>query len=106
KKLLGPIFRFKTETWVSQKFRGYVEKAGFKGHSFHDLRHAFGTTLVKASEDIRTIQKLMRHESIQSTLVYAKVLPEHLIKASNNLNYGFSAEDVIKKKQELKKTGT
>lgn len=85
---LGPIFRFKCQTWVSQKFKKHAIKAGLKGHRFHDLRHAFGTQMVKAGVDIRTLQKLMRHKSIQSTLVYSKVLPEHLVEASNKIDYG------------------
>ena len=43
----------------------------------------------KNLENIRTIQKLMRHNSIKSTMVYADVMPDNLIEASNELYYGF-----------------
>lgn len=93
---LGPVFRFKCLTWISQKFKKYAMAAGLGGHRFHDLRHAFGTQMVKAGVDIITLQKLMRHKSINSTLVYSKVLPEHLIEASNKIDYGLPKIKKIK----------
>lgn len=82
------VFRFNTLTWVSQKFRKYLVKAGLPKFRFHDLRHTFASHLAMSGEDIKTIQELMRHRSIVSTLVYANLSPEHLRKASEKLNYG------------------
>ncbi len=39
----------------------------------HSLRHAFGTDLVEAGEDIRVVQELMMHESLEYTQVYTGV---------------------------------
>lgn len=39
----------------------------------HQLRHSFGTELLRAGVDIRITQELMRHESIQTTALYTKV---------------------------------
>jgi len=82
------VFRFETLTWVSQKFRKYLVKVGLGKFRFHDLRHTFASHLAMAGEDIKTIQELMRHKSITSTLVYANLSPEHLRQASEKLNYG------------------
>jgi hypothetical protein len=38
--------------------------------------------------DLRSIQGLMRHKSITSTMIYAKVSPEHLKQVSDKLNFG------------------
>ena len=86
-KDLGRVFRFKTRHWPSHEFKAACVKAGLPEARFHDLRHTFGTTLVKNGVDIRTIQKLMRHADIESTMVYAKVMPEHLVESSNKLDY-------------------
>lgn len=44
---------------------------------FHSLRHTFGTNLVLAGIDLATIQRLMRHASIQMTIDrYGHVPPE------------------------------
>ena len=47
-------------------------KAGIK-MTAHQLRHTFATELLAAGADVRIVQELMRHESIQSTALYANV---------------------------------
>lgn len=39
----------------------------------HQLRHSFGTQLLRVGGDIRVVQTLMRHASIQSTALYVDV---------------------------------
>lgn len=44
----------------------------------HSLRHAYGTTLVRAGVDLRTVQELMRHESLATTQIYTLIDDEQL----------------------------
>lgn len=39
-------------------------------YSFHSLRHRYGTELYKASRDIRLVQELLGHSSLQTTQAY------------------------------------
>lgn len=39
----------------------------------HSLRHAYGTDLVRAGVDLRTVQELMRHESLATTQIYTAI---------------------------------
>lgn len=75
----GPMF---SSSWNA--FREAVERAGIelpRGQKSHVLRHTFASHFMMNGGNLLTLNKILGHQTIQMTMRYAHLAPEHLADA-------------------------
>ncbi len=88
---VGPLFssyvsadEHVTGKAVSAAISQVMRKAGVLGKP-HQIRHWFGTALLRSGVDVRVVQTLLRHRSLATTEIYTEVIAVMQSDALNHL---------------------
>lgn len=75
-----------------------VEEAGIEDYTWHGNRHTFASRLAMADVNIRTIAQLMGHRTIQMSMRYSHLSPDHNLSAVEKLVAPSSGEQHQRRK--------
>ena len=86
-----PFFELPKQMSVNRHVKRWIAAAGIdKNITFHCSRHTFATMMLTIGTDIYTTSKLLGHNHVSTTEIYAKVIDKKKMESMNQLDMMFN----------------
>lgn len=87
------VFSLPTHFTINRSVKKWAKDAQIeKNVTFHLSRHTFATTLLTSGADIYTTSKLLGHQNLRTTQIYAEVVSKKKVEAVNLMDKIFNAK--------------
>jgi integrase len=97
----GVRYPFSKHGW-RKAWKRALEEAEIENFRFHDLRHTAGTRALRATGNLRTVQKMLGHKDIQTTLRYTASEIEDIRAAMEAVAQTHSDADELPRSERVK----
>ena len=78
---------------LSRRFYNFVRKHGLKEVRFHDLRHSCASILYAMGVDLLTIQEILGHANLSTTLLYTHIINDRRDQALEKMSGRLTGEN-------------
>lgn len=85
-----------TDWWVKNKVKQICVAAKLPDVSCHVFRHTYASKFLEEGGDLLTLQKLLGHESIKTTMRYTHLRPDWYARVTPKLKYQYSLKSCDK----------
>ncbi|MEE9441241.1 MAG: site-specific integrase [candidate division Zixibacteria bacterium] len=90
---------------IRTAYANAIKKGNIEDFTFHDLRHTFASHLVMNGTDLLTVKELLGHQTIEMTLRYSHLSPDHKRHTVESLKY-FDGHYMDTRRESIKRSST
>ena len=78
---MDAFFHLPSNSTVDKRLQSIAQQAGIRKHfSFHSARHTNATLLLMQGVNVTTVQRLLGHKNVKTTMNYCEVINQTIIK--------------------------
>lgn len=83
--------------YSDRNFKKATIRASVRPFNFHCLRHTYASQFMMKGGNIYDLQAILGHSDLKTTMIYAHLSPQHLVKASQIISYKACEDNNVEK---------